>query len=270
MSAVVILCENFAHVFQEAPGQTEVTLRPGVLEDERVNPNGFVDRVVLPIVDTLQRIDGTKTWRICSASWAAGLARASTGRDVVDVGSSKCLRVRCDGDSVVQVAVAPSVTIPLAAAKAAHFGISLDLSEEGGREALVQQQYLKLLPFLRDCARDQARMVATEGVRLFCEDAQVPTYGLTMQALLAAPQNPMAVHHAAASDADVAALAALPVQVLSGEDEGNLEFVDAVGKTWAAGSHDAEGAGMVTIVFASMGGSSTQVCVCGCVRERKR
>ena len=231
---------------------------------------GFVERVVQPIVDTLQRMDGAKTWRICSASWAAGLARGSMGRDVVDVGSSKCLRVRCDGDSVVQVAVAPSVTIPLAAAKAAHFGISLDLSEEGGRETLVQQQYLKLLPFLRDCARDQARMVATEGVRLFCEDAQVPTYGLTMQALLAAPQNPMAVHHAAASDADVAALAALPVQVLSGEDEGNLEFVDAVGKTWAAGSHDAEGAGMVTIVFASMGGSSTQVCVCGCVRERKR
>ena len=77
---------------------------------------GFVERVVQPIVDTLQRMDGAKTWRICSASWAAGLARGSMGRDVVDVGSSICLRVRCDGDSVVQVAVAPSVTIPLAAA----------------------------------------------------------------------------------------------------------------------------------------------------------
>ena len=60
------------------------------------------------------------------------------------------------------------------------------------------------------------------------------------------------------------------VEVLSGEDEGNLEFFDAVGKTGAAGCHDAQGAGMVTIVFASMGGSSTQVRESARMRESER
>jgi hypothetical protein len=258
---IVILNANFWYVYQETANQTSVEMKKGVLQDERVNPNSFVERCLQPIVDTLQRLGGTTAWRVDVASWAEGLARIeatkSTGRDVVDVGSSKCLRLRLEGEGVRHVAKSPSITEPMAVCKCADFGITH--TEGEGGQALVQKQYMKLLPFLLDCARDQVQLVSTEGVRSFCRAANLPTHELSVQALLAAPQNPMSALHANASACDVAALTGLPVVVLSGEDEGRLECADALGKMKLGGVRT-EGAGRV--VFVSMGGASTQVVVC--------
>lgn len=258
-SVTIILNENFAHVYQETASQSSVETREGVLQNERINPNSFVERGVEPIVDTLKglfRSAVKQTWRVGKASWAEGYVRvASTSgdasADVVDVGSSKCLRYSLQGDSVAAVAKAPSLTDGLAAIKCSDFGISH--VEEEGCEVLAQKQYLKLLPFMLECARDKVKMVATEGVRSFCASADLPSHGLSVHTLLAAPQNPMsAAHGAKANASDIEALSGLPIVVLSCEEEGEMEYADAVRKFKPDRRSE-------NVVFVSMGGSSTQV-----------
>ena len=274
--ATIILNENFRYVYCETPDGSSVEMQDGVLNDERVNPNSFVKLGMQPILDTLRHIldsiqvDQTNTpkntlwkqsWHLSNCSWVEGFVRSEaklgTGRDVVDVGSSKCVRWRFDGKNNIlkQVQKAPSLTIPLVTVKCADFGIIH--TEIEGPAALAQKQYKKLMSFLLDCSRDHTLMVATEGVRSFCNEAQVSSAGLSVHSLLSSSQNPLSEWHADACASDVAALEALPVVVLSGAQEGRLEYEDALFKMDPKGIAEQEG----IILFVSMGGSSTQVVI---------